>query len=153
MSNSASVSLRPLDATRIVSRVYQGSQPPTGYAVSSEGFDVLVLCAQELEPQQPASAFPSVSVIRAGIDDGELTRAEWARAVRAAAATVGRIRSGSRALITCHMGLNRSGLVTALTLHMLTGRPGDEIVRHIQRRRSGALCNESFVKAIREQLR
>lgn len=136
-----------VDATRIVSRVYQGSKPPLGPMVGRSGFDVLVLCAEEIQPD--SQCFPGVDVLRAGIDDAELSPREWMRVVRAADMTAARVRSGQRVLITCHMGLNRSGIVTAVTLHMLTGQPGDAIVEHIQSRRSGALCNPSFVHAIR----
>jgi len=136
-----------LDATRIATRIYQGSAPPPGSDVRRCEFDVLVLSAKEYQP--PAEMFPGVSVVHVPLDDAELGHAEWIRAVAAADKVARQIRDrDARALITCAMGRNRSGLVTAITLHLLTGEAGYKIVRHIQRRRQNALTNPSFVKTL-----
>lgn len=53
---------------------------------------------------------------------------------------------GSKVLIRCAAGLNRSGLVTALIL-MRGGKSASESIRLIRDRRSyQALCNEDFVQ-------
>jgi len=143
-----------LDADRIASRVYQGSMPPPGHQVRACGFDVLVLMASTEEYTHEGGyhpsdrSFPGVKVFHAPIDDGRLTGPEWNTASRVAMQVAGYVRRGKRALITCRMGRNRSGLVTALTLHMLTGKSGGEIVRHVQRHRADALTNRSFVQAL-----
>ncbi len=49
-------------------------------------------------------------------------------------------------MVTCMAGINRSGLVSAVTLHMMTGRSGKDCVRHIQQCRPGALRNPRFVE-------
>lgn len=136
-----------LDATRIATRIYQGSAPPPGPDVRRCEFNVLVLSAMEYQP--PSEMFPGVRVVHVPLDDAKLTRAEWVRAVAAADQVARAVRDkDARALITCAMGRNRSGLVTALTLYLLTGERGDKIVRHIQRRRQNALTNPSFVAAL-----
>ncbi len=53
------------------------------------------------------------------------------------------VQSGHRVLSHCGMGFNRSALVAGMILHYL-GMSGEEIVRHLRQRRSGALFNEVF---------
>jgi len=118
-----------------------------GSEVRRCGFDVLVLAAKEFQPL--SELFPGVEVIHVPIDDAQLSRWEWKSALSAADIVARRVRGGKRALITCYMGWNRSGLITALTLYMLTGEPGAKIVQHVQRQRSHALTNPSFVAALR----
>lgn len=135
-----------LDATRIVSHVYQGSMPPLGHEVRRCGFDALVLAAREYQP--PAVEFPGVVVVHAPIDDAVLTRDEWRTAKHAAVRVERLVRSGARVLITCAMGRNRSGLITALALKLLTRKRNDEIVALIRACRAGALTNQTFVRAL-----
>lgn len=135
-----------LDASRIVRSIYQGSKPPVGGLVRRCDFDLLVLAAMEYQP--PPEAFPGVVVYHAPLDDAELTNREFRIALRAAEFAADVWRGGGRILITCQAGRNRSGLITALTLHLLTRDPGAKIVRHIQRRRPDALTNPSFVRAL-----
>lgn len=136
-----------LDVTKIAPGVYQGSAPPGGLEVRNCGFDALVLTAQEYQP--PSGAYPGVDVLRAPINDGELTWREWDACVHVAQNTAARVLEGQRVLITCFMGRNRSGLVTVLTLHMLTGKRSDLLVKHVQQHRRGALTNSSFVRALK----
>jgi protein-tyrosine phosphatase len=143
-----------LDATKIAPKIYQGSMPPPGTHVRACGFDVLVLMAETHEYTDEGGyvpgnvSFPGVKVIHAPIDDGVLSESEWTEAIAAATQTARYVRKGARVLITCRMGRNRSGLVTALTLHMLTRKSGGQIVKHVQMMRSGALTNRSFVRAL-----
>jgi hypothetical protein len=52
--------------------------------------------------------------------------------------------SGKRVNIRCQAGLNRSGLVTALTL-MLSGMTAEEAIQTLRQRRSEyALCNSDY---------
>ena len=59
-----------------------------------------------------------------------------------------RVRSGERVLVTCAMGRNRSGLVSALALHFLTGISGAEAARLVKARRHNALTNRYFMAAL-----
>jgi len=141
-----------VDASRIISGVYQGGIPSTGPWVRAAGFDVLVLAAKEYQPK--AIRFPGVWVIHLPLDDVEkpLSR-QQRRAIRAVAAMVAeRVRLGERALITCAAGLNRSGIITASVVRRLTGVGHDDIVDHIRRKRSPrALSNRVFVAAFKNQ--
>jgi protein-tyrosine phosphatase len=140
--------LPPIDATELLPELYQGSAPPPGSPVAAWGFDALVLSAKEFQP--PAAAYPGVQIIRARLDDSGLpmTSDEWRQALRAAEHAANVVLRGGRVLVTCVMGRNRSGLVSALAIYLLTGLPGTEIVREVKRRRPEALSNQWFVGAL-----
>lgn len=133
-----------LDATRLGPKLYQGSYPLTG--VRRYGFDVLVLCAHELQhrPEEPG-----VLTLRCPLtDDGTLSRAQFGRALMTAQRVAQLVASGRRTLVTCAAGRNRSGLVSALVLYQRTSMDPEQIVEHIQRRRPNALTNDAFVAAL-----
>lgn len=125
--------------------------------VREAGFDMIVLCAREL--QLPAEAYPGVRIVYAPNDDSvefPLTKEKLRIAVRAAEAVAQEIQKGGRVLVTCAAGLNRSGLVSALALHKLYGWGGDECVRTVRAKRVAskrhpgkALSNPEFTAVIR----
>jgi len=120
------------NATWMASKLWQGSAPPCRTDLSSLGFDVLVLTARE--HQLDASCFPGVHVIHAALDDSgpPPTRAELRAAHRAAHEASALWRRGARVLVTCQMGVNRSGLVTALILCDALGISGREARQMVQ---------------------
>lgn len=136
-----------IDASEIIpGLLYQGAMPPAGPMLSSLGVDVVLLCAAQYQP--PPSSYPAVETLYCpmhdveSLDEGELAWAEQASSVAAA-----RIRQGKRVLVTCMRGLNRSALVTALTLIKLGYRPEDA-VSLIRQQRPGSLFNRAFVRYI-----
>jgi hypothetical protein len=137
-----------IDATRIAPGLYQGSAPPHGSAVRECGFTTLVLCAQEIQPG--SVDFPGVTVVHApNSDDGtRITQAQWQTAIQAAEIVARRVRGGERVLVTCAAGRNRSGLVSALALHLLTGISGAEAARLVKAQRHNALTNRWFMSAL-----
>ena len=130
----------PIDAHQIAPRLYQGANPPQGPELRARGFDVLVLCA--VEWQYDARNYPGLQIIRAPMLDTAEVPSRTAH--RAAERVAREWRAGKRILIACNMGWNRSGLVSALTLWRLTGRPGAECMWRVQQQRPRALSNESF---------
>lgn len=133
------------DATQIAPKLYQGSAPPPGNELRSRGFDVLVLCAEEIQPD--AVHFPGVTVIYAPMDDGFYVPEHVAHP---AAMKVARaLRAGKRVLVTCAMGLNRSGLVTGLALWYAAHWSGETCVARIQSNRRGALFNNTFASYLK----
>ncbi|MFJ8691459.1 protein-tyrosine phosphatase family protein [Streptomyces roseolilacinus] len=83
----------------------------------------------------------------APIPDGPLASAELDAVLDAAALTVRAVRAGRPTLVRCFAGYNRSGLVVAHALYVLTGRPASEIIALIRWRRSPwALHNGLFVR-------
>lgn len=151
----------PLDATQIIPGLYQGSAPPPGRTLAQAGFKKLILCAMEFQPPHlvPAYAnniigleapdpFPGVEVFYAPNDDNPLepaTREQLLIAIGAARSTAMTLQHGGKVLVTCWMGLNRSGLVSALTLHILLGCSGRKAVQMVQQKRPNALKNPQFV--------
>lgn len=133
-----------IDAHNILPRLWQGSAPKTGRKVARSGFKALVLSAEEYQP--PARKFPGVRVMHAPLDDHyrPLNAREWEHIIRAANFAASQVKRGNRTLITCQAGLNRSGIITALTVCLLTGASGREAVEHVRNMRPDALCNENF---------
>lgn len=134
-----------LDATKLAPKLYQGSYPRD--AVRRLGFDALVLCAEELQRRTDE---PGLITIRCPLrDDGsEFTLRDWNRALGAANQIVDLLLRRRRVLITCAQGRNRSGLVSGITLYRLTDLSGEQVVRHIQKLRPGALTNDDFAAAL-----
>jgi len=140
------IDCRNLDVTRLAARLYQGSYPRT--PIRPCGFQVLVLCAKELQQRAPEAG---LRVLHCPLDDRadvSFSRSEWLRANRVAEEVVDLLGRGARILTTCAEGRNRSGLVNGLVLYRISALNGAECVEHIRQRRAGALTNEQFVEAL-----
>ena len=132
-------------------RLWQGGAPPTGPRVRRAGFDRLVLCAEEYQPE--AERFEGVAVFHAPNDDTfQLTQLQWHGARRASLEVADALRRGEKVLVTCAAGLNRSGLVSAMAMLRLAGTAADAeaVVAQIQERRFMALCNDAFVELVHD---
>lgn len=132
-----------LDADRVARRLWQGSLPWEG--LDPRQFPLLVLCAKEY---QPRGQFPGVTVIHVPLDDsGVPMLPEEKHAAIVAARIVWReLAAGRRVLVTCAAGLNRSGLVSALSL-MRGGVPSARAIAAVRRARGpNALSNPYFVR-------
>jgi hypothetical protein len=88
------------------------------------------------------------------IPDGRITRAGSALFLEAAG-RFGDIleRGGSRALVHCYAGRNRSSLFSALLTMRLLGMSGRRAVSHLRSSRPGALRNPHFVWFLESLLR
>lgn len=137
------------DVDEIWKNLWQGSLPPAGNAVGDKGFTTLVLAASE---HQDFTLYPNVS--RVLLAPGEDCEDQWALNktlpvwLDAAQAAATRVKTGEKVLVTCLAGLNRSGFITAVALHHITGWSGEACVKRVQERRRLALCNETFVRYI-----
>lgn len=149
-----------IDAERVSQRLWIGALPPDGDAVVRAGFDVLVLCAAQL---QDGNYEGKLLVLRCPLLDrdpegqnpgADPTPEELERAGRTAKRLAFSHACGRRVLVTCRAGRNRSGLVTALTLREITGFSGRVCVELVRagRTRQSALTNCGFVRAL-ERLR
>lgn len=132
-----------MDFTQIHGKLYQGSAPSKGDVIKTEGFDVLVLCAEEI---QNIKDYNVDYIIQAPGKDTfkDLYPEDLVKWKEAAKEAANHIRSGRRVLITCQAGLNRSGIVTAMTLRELTGWSGEKCAKHVKSKRYGALFNKAF---------
>ena len=134
-----------IDADRIAPRLWQGSDPPGGPYLRDLKVDTLVLCAREL--QHDPREFPGVKVIHAPMDDASIVPVRIAMDAAAAAARAH--KRGKRVLVCCAAGLNRSGLVMALTIWMRSGElSGRECVEQVRAHRDAALNNPRFVEYV-----
>lgn len=146
-----------VEASEIVPRLWQGSKPQFGPYVANRGYDLLVLCAREYQP--PADSFPGVRVIHAPNDDKPelypFTTESLRTAVQASGEVAQAYQEGQRVLITCAAGINRSGLVMALSLHRLFGWSGKVCIGKIRKKRPRSrygtlpLSNTDFTKVLR----
>lgn len=138
-----------LDVNRVAPKLYFGSAPRVGSALTRAGFDVVLLCAREYQPR--SRELPGVLVVHCGIDNSLApTEAEIETAIDASRVAATAVMDGKRVLISCWMGKNRSGLVMALTLMRLYGLSGPEAVQAVQAARPGALFNPAFVSLVEE---
>jgi len=130
----------PLDASNIVKRLWIGGQPPFDRHLP---FDLLVLCAREI---QPASIAFQGSAIRVPLPDSALDPDELRTALGGARATALALASGKRVLVTCAQGRNRSALVAGLAMGIVFRVSAEQIVSTIRaKRRSDCLTNPHFV--------
>lgn len=156
-----------LDATQIIPGLWQGGRPRMGGTVRAAGFSMLILCAVEYQPPMTVmewqeadlamviarygAPFPGVRVYHCplwDIFDSPPTRETLRMAIDASIAAADAIRMGGRVLVTCQQGKNRSGLVSALTVHRLQGLSGEACVAVVKRARRIALTNPQFVEAL-----
>ena len=111
----------------------------------------LVLAAYEVQPPAP----PNLAGFRVPLDDCLPASQAAEDAVRRAAGYVAsgvarHLRKGRKVLVTCAAGLNRSGLISGLTLRQL-GIAGDSAVRKVRRARGPhALSNTAFERLVLE---
>jgi len=141
--------LKGLDANEVYPGIWQGSVPPEGSALANLGFKGLVLCAMEHQPA--ASRFSGIQVLHAPNDDDFErlpTREELRLAFQAARGVAKLVSDGLPVLVTCRMGKNRSGLVSALAIHFLAGLGGMECLFQVRSHRKGALGNPGFQEAL-----
>lgn len=131
----------------------------TGAAMSKglgqKGIDLLVLSAEEYQPNIPFNRV--TQVIYAPMDDiPDPTPEELNHIVHNSVQTSEKVAKaileGKTCLVTCYMGLNRSGLISALTLLRLTQITGKQAIQHIRRYRKSTehlpLNNPAFQEII-----
>jgi hypothetical protein len=129
-----------LDASNIVPRLWVGGRP--AFDRDLPDFDILVLCARELQPEHVA--FHGL-VVRCPIPDGHLTDGEVSRALMAAKMVADYLVGRKRVLVTCSAGMNRSALVASLGLGRVTRWSAADLVRLMRsRRHPNALYNQHF---------
>jgi hypothetical protein len=134
----------PLDASNIARRLWVGGQPPLDRDLPE--FDLLVLCAKEV---QPSSLAFSRDVIRVPLPDAALSSHEVRQVMIAARGVSSSLRRGRRVLVTCYAGRNRSALVASIGLGMVTRATPAQLVRLMrERRHPEALSNPHFVELI-----
>jgi protein-tyrosine phosphatase len=126
--------------------LWQSGYPLNPRALSDEGFDLLVLCSEELQGED--ANFP-VDVLRAPMSDTEDAEdfpRNLRQAYRAALEVAEALGQGKKVLVTCTSGRNRSGLVSSLALMMHQGITGAEAMAKVRAVRHRALTNRLFAR-------
>lgn len=132
------------DVSSVAPRLWVGSRPPAELEIP--GVDVLVLCAQEI---QPSTMKFKGKILRCPLPDAELTRDEVNRALITSRAVAEALVAKKRVLSTCAMGLNRSAFVAALALGRVTYLSSDDLISLIRmRRHEDCLSNAHFCQLI-----
>jgi protein-tyrosine phosphatase len=129
--------------------LWMGSKPAVGLHLRRD-YDVVVLAAQEYQPPQRWFDAVGIKTLRVMLDDsGPPPTAREVRDARAAGHQVaGFLRAGKRVLVTCAMGLNRSGLVAGLALMEAYGMDADSVIRAIRGSRSPDALNNHYFTAV-----
>lgn len=131
-------------------KLIQGGYPnPPGGALAV--CDTLVLTAEEAQPRVSVPA--GKSVLRFPLDDDfyrPVPREVGQMAIEFAGQLANEIRSGRKVAVTCWEGVNRSGLITALTMIQLFRCSPRQAISTIRANRKPAnpdrtpLCNPMF---------
>jgi hypothetical protein len=129
-----------IDASNVFTRLWVGSKPP--FDRDMPDFDVLVLCAAELQPE----ALPFHGrVVRCPIPDDALSDQQVRQVIAASKAVALALANGRRVLVTCSAGMNRSVLVASLALYIVTRMSSGEIIGIMRsKRHPNALYNRYF---------
>lgn len=129
-----------MDASNVARRLWVGSVPP--FDRDLPDFDVLALCAQELQPER--TAFHGL-LVRCPIPDGALDNQQVVRVLICARAIADALASRRRVLVTCAAGRNRSALVASMALARLTRLSAEDLVRLMRAKRGPqTLSNPHF---------
>jgi len=135
--------------SNVSTRLWVGAHPPIDRDLPD--FDLLVLCAQEFQPQILAFHGP---ILRCPLPDAALDIHQITQAVLTAKRAGDALATGQRVLVTCWAGMNRSVLVASMALARVTRMTADQIIELMRRRRHPqALYNESFQGVLRRLVR
>lgn len=147
------------DFDQLHANLFQGSYPKLSKELLQQ-FDVVVYCALEKQPK-PAELkiVPhGKHVLGVPLDDDPyqpITREQRVQLIKVARQLAAYMRENKRVLVTCMMGMNRSGLVSALTLMIATGCSGATAANAVSTKRrpmddgTRALFNPIFSQFVR----
>ena len=149
-----------IDATKITDYMYIGSAPKRDDPLHLV-CDIVVLTAVEYQPTRDYWEY--VDIVRAPIDDAVPMDAFDMRTAKVTAGFLAeKVKEGNVVLSTCAMGVNRSSLISALTIMDLHPEMKPQEVIDLIRVTRGVdlaelgvdmlpLCNTSFQKFIKKQ--
>lgn len=136
-----------IDASVVAPRLYVGSNPdPT---VDIPKVDVLVLCAEEVQPSD--LAFHG-EVIRCPLPDGPLGVPELRRAVATSSTVARELAQRHTVLVTCNQGRNRAPLVASLALGQITRLSADDLIGLMRVKRSRYCLSNPHFRAVLQRI-
>lgn len=136
-----------IDASRVFNRLWVGGRPP--FDRDLPDFDLLVLCAEELQPKE--LSFHGV-VFRCPLPDATLDIQQLTTAVMAARAVGDALLQGSRVLVTCAMGLNRSAFVASMAIARATRMTAPDIIALLRSKRGPLALSNAYFRACLSRL-
>ena len=125
-----------LDYHWIMPNMAQGSYPEPPLSAFKD-FDILVLCAKELQSKS-TRAPNGKHLVRLPMEDDiyrPVMPKDAQRYHGTARELAKAVMRGKKVLVTCAQGVNRSGLITSLIVMNLTTLPGRDVVRMLRQRR------------------
>jgi len=129
--------------------LWVGGKPP--FDRDLPAFDMVVLCAREIQPEQ--TAFHGY-VVRCPLPDGPLSPMELRLALETSKLIAQSLVARRHVLVTCAQGINRSPFVASLALARVTRLDADALIRIMRkRRRSDAIANEHFQELLHRLIR
>lgn len=138
-------------ATEVHPGLWVSPLPERTWTLDEWGVGLVVTLTEELPPQAARRLQEegrSTMLLHWPILDGD--RPDMDQALLVAGTAARAVESGTKVLVHCQEGWNRSGLVAALTVRELRGCTGKEALAQVQERRPGTLGNEEFAAALRE---
>ena len=134
------------DLTCIAPRLWMGAAPDPE-PLRKHGFEAVVFCAEEFQPD--ADRYEGLATHFEPMADDGRTCPDSDRFAIVSAARFAHDQwrhRGRRVAITCLAGRNRSGVVMALTLAMLTNDQMPDVIAHVRHHRLGALSNPGMAR-------
>lgn len=132
---------------KVTPRLWQGAIPVEGGTLAGLGVHVLVLAAHEYQPDE--RRFPGVQVLHCPLhDQPDQSLEDLARIILTAHEVAEHLKRGATVLSTCHMGLNRSGVISGLALCELGVMPKIAVGAVRKARGKYALSNPTFEKVV-----
>jgi hypothetical protein len=137
--------------------LWQGAEPERSWSsyVLGPAMDLDLLVLTNVDGQDGWGRFDGrgFAVMRAPMqDDQRSLRPEDAEMAEEAAKRVcGTLQQSGRVLVTCHMGLNRSGLISGISLCLLREISGAAALQQVRSKRPGSLFNPEFAKYLAER--
>lgn len=133
-----------MDIVNITDGLLIGSQPASLVEIPP---DVSLFITTSVDFQPRPSGGPTIIFCPLTDDAFELVAGDKERAAAAATQAASAIKQGRKVLVTCRQGLNRSGLVCALTLVEL-GYTREDALSTVQSTRPGSIYNWFFRQLI-----
>ena len=132
--------------THIYKKLFMGSRKAL-----KEPFDVYVSMARSVRPPRSIPGVQESIWIKMDDVNWDYVNDPYTQKVllEGAAVIANLVRAGHSVLIVCEMGMNRSGLMTALVL-MTLGMSANRAIKKTKKRHRCALHNDSFVEFLYE---
>lgn len=141
--------VRPADppTEMLPGRLWHGGCPVDFGWVTATGIRAVVDIA-DADAHPPAGATDGLLYLKAPLVDGD-DLPDPALTLRLATLVAGLVGDGTRVLVHCTFGRNRSGLVVSLVVREVLGISGAEALAYVQERREGTVNNAAFAEWLR----